>query len=96
MICFYGLLKGYHSIFFFLKSKKLLYSNKQNQQKKKSLSFQVVAFLRQPNIIEILKERQSSVGNSRSLKDKINSIRVEGTIALERLGHDLQLTILLR
>jgi hypothetical protein len=94
MICVYGLLKGYHLIFFFLKRKKLLYS-KQNQ-KKKSLSFQVVAFLRQPNIIEILKERQSSVGNSRSLKDKINSIRVEGTIALERLGHDLQLTILLR
>lgn len=53
----------------------------------------VVAFLRQANILEILRERH---GSSRSLREKINSIRVEGTTALERLGHDLQLTILLR
>lgn len=55
----------------------------------------VVAFLRQPNILEILKERHGT-NCSRSLREKINSIRVEGTTALERLGHDLQLTILLR
>lgn len=54
----------------------------------------VVAFLRQPNILEILKERHGST--SRSLREKINAIRVEGTTALERLSHDLQLTILLR
>jgi E3 ubiquitin-protein ligase HECW2 len=54
----------------------------------------VVAFLRQPNILEILKERHGTT--SRSLREKINAIRVEGTTALERLGHDLQLTILLR
>lgn len=54
----------------------------------------VVAFLRQPNILEILKERHGTT--SRSLREKINVIRVEGTTALERLGHDLQLTILLR
>uniref|UniRef100_A0A336M053 HECT-type E3 ubiquitin transferase n=2 Tax=Culicoides sonorensis TaxID=179676 RepID=A0A336M053_CULSO len=53
----------------------------------------VVAFLRQPNIFEILKERHTS--SSRSLREKINAIRVEGTSALERLGHDLQLTLLL-
>ncbi|XP_063706848.1 E3 ubiquitin-protein ligase HECW2 [Culicoides brevitarsis] len=53
----------------------------------------VVAFLRQPNIFEILKERHTS--SSRSLREKINAIRVEGTAALERLGHDLQLTLLL-
>lgn len=55
----------------------------------------VVAFLRQPNILEILRERHGT-NCSRSLREKINSIRVEGTAALERLGHDLQLTILLR
>lgn len=55
----------------------------------------VVAFLRQPNILEILRERHGTTC-SRSLRDKINAIRVEGTTALERLGHDLQLTILLR
>lgn len=54
----------------------------------------MVAFLRQPNIFEILKERHTS--SSRSLREKINAIRVEGTAALERLGHDLQLTLLLR
>lgn len=55
----------------------------------------VVAFLRQPNILEILRERHGT-NCSRSLREKINAIRVEGTSALERLGHDLQLTILLR
>lgn len=56
----------------------------------------VVAFLRQPNILEILKERHGQSAVSRSLREKINAVRVEGTPALERLGHDLQLTILLR
>lgn len=55
----------------------------------------VVAFLRQPNILEILRERHGTTC-SRSLREKINSIRVEGATSLERLGHDLQLTILLR
>lgn len=56
----------------------------------------VVAFLRQPNILEILRERHGTTC-SRSLREKINAIRVEGTTALERLGQtDLQLTILLR
>ncbi|CAO1390080.1 unnamed protein product [Diamesa serratosioi] len=57
----------------------------------------VVAFLRQPNILEILRERErhGSATCSRSLREKINSIRVEGTTALERFSHDLQLTILL-
>ncbi|XP_055525941.1 E3 ubiquitin-protein ligase HECW2 isoform X1 [Wyeomyia smithii] len=55
----------------------------------------VVAFLRQPNILEILRERHGAAACSRNLRDKINSIRVEGTTALDRLSHDLQLTILL-
>lgn len=57
---------------------------------------QVVAFLRQPNILEILKERHGQSAVSRSLREKINAVRVEGAAALDRLGHDLQLTILLR
>ncbi|XP_044734681.1 E3 ubiquitin-protein ligase HECW2 isoform X2 [Chrysoperla carnea] len=55
----------------------------------------VVAFLRQPNILDILRERQPAVGTSQALRDKINSVRVEGTAALDRLSHDVQLTILL-
>ncbi|EDW65245.2 E3 ubiquitin-protein ligase HECW2 isoform X1 [Drosophila virilis] len=55
----------------------------------------VIAFLRQPNILEILRERQGQHTVSRSLREKINILRVEGVPALERLGHDLQLTILL-
>ncbi|XP_067641509.1 uncharacterized protein Hecw isoform X2 [Eurosta solidaginis] len=56
----------------------------------------VIAFLRQPNILEILRERHGQNTVSRSLREKINILRVEGVPALERLGHDLQLTILLR
>ncbi|XP_053948737.1 E3 ubiquitin-protein ligase HECW2 [Anastrepha ludens] len=55
----------------------------------------VIAFLRQPNILEILRERHGQNTVSRSLREKINILRVEGVPALERLGHDLQLTILL-
>uniref|UniRef100_A0A1B0GBL1 HECT-type E3 ubiquitin transferase n=1 Tax=Glossina morsitans morsitans TaxID=37546 RepID=A0A1B0GBL1_GLOMM len=55
----------------------------------------VIAFLRQPNIIEILRERQGQNNVSRSLREKINILRVEGVPALERFSHDLQLTMLL-
>ncbi|XP_050079433.1 E3 ubiquitin-protein ligase HECW2 [Anopheles maculipalpis] len=55
----------------------------------------VVAFLRQPNILEILRERHGAAACSRNLREKINSIRVEGTTALDRYSHDLELTILL-
>lgn len=55
----------------------------------------VVAFLRQPNIIDILKERHSALGQN-ALKEKVNTIRVEGTAALQRLGHDVPLALLLR
>lgn len=56
----------------------------------------VVAFLRQPNIFDILRERHPPVGSSASLRDKINAVRVDGTTALDRLSHDIHLTILLR
>ncbi|CAG9819172.1 unnamed protein product [Phaedon cochleariae] len=55
----------------------------------------VVAFLRQPNIFDILKERHSPVGSSSSLRDKVNAVRVDGTCALDRFSHDVHLTILL-
>ncbi|XP_040174816.1 E3 ubiquitin-protein ligase HECW2 [Anopheles arabiensis] len=55
----------------------------------------VVAFLRQPNILEILRERHGAAACSRQLREKINAIRVEGTTALDRYSHDLELTILL-
>ncbi|XP_025832632.1 E3 ubiquitin-protein ligase HECW2 [Agrilus planipennis] len=55
----------------------------------------VVAFLRQPNIFDILKERHPPIGTSTSLREKVNAIRVDGTSALDRLSQDLNLTILL-
>lgn len=56
----------------------------------------VVAFLRQPNIMDILRERHSLVGSSQALRDKVNAVRVEGTVALDRMSDDIHLTILLR
>ncbi|XP_044755893.1 E3 ubiquitin-protein ligase HECW2 isoform X2 [Coccinella septempunctata] len=55
----------------------------------------VVAFLRQPNILDILRERHPPIGTSLTLRDKVNAVRVEGTAALDRLSHDIHLTILL-
>ncbi|XP_045475595.1 E3 ubiquitin-protein ligase HECW2-like isoform X3 [Harmonia axyridis] len=55
----------------------------------------VVAFLRQPNILDILRERHPPIGTSPTLRDKVNAVRVEGTAALDRLSHDVHLTILL-
>ncbi|XP_014613767.1 PREDICTED: E3 ubiquitin-protein ligase HECW2 isoform X2 [Polistes canadensis] len=55
----------------------------------------VVAFLRQPNIMDILKERHSALGQNIALREKVNTIRVEGTTALQRLGHDVPLALLL-
>lgn len=56
----------------------------------------VVAFLRQPNIMDILKERHSALGQNIALREKVNTIRIEGTSALQRLGHDVPLALLLR
>ncbi|XP_018012884.2 uncharacterized protein LOC108669949 isoform X2 [Hyalella azteca] len=57
----------------------------------------VVAWLRQANIMDILCERQSSLRNAASapLREKIAALRQEGTTALTRLCHDIDLTILL-
>ncbi|KAL0268640.1 UNVERIFIED_CONTAM: hypothetical protein PYX00_010496 [Menopon gallinae] len=66
----------------------------------------VVAFLRQPNIMDILKERYAPLGNCQpggchsqsccqGLRDKINAVRIDGTPALDRFSDDIDLTILL-
>lgn len=55
----------------------------------------VVAFLRQPNIIDILKERQPQLSKNQSLKDKVGKIRTDGISALHRLSDDVELTMLL-
>ena len=56
----------------------------------------VVAFLRQDKIFSVLKEKHSSIGSQKSLKEKIVIIRQEGNAALNRLSHDVELTLLLR
>ncbi|CAH0555226.1 unnamed protein product [Brassicogethes aeneus] len=55
----------------------------------------VVAFLRQPNIYEILRERHPPISSTQSLRDKVNAVRVDGTTALDKFSHDIHLTILL-
>nr|XP_037869476.1 uncharacterized protein LOC101741169 isoform X2 [Bombyx mori] len=53
----------------------------------------VVAFLRQPNIMSILRERCGGCGAA--LRDKVNAVRLDGGAALARYQHDVQLTCML-
>ncbi|MEE6490455.1 hypothetical protein FKM82_015884 [Ascaphus truei] len=55
----------------------------------------IVAFLRQPNIFEILQERQPDLCRNHSLREKIQFIRAEGPSGLVRLSGDADLVILL-
>ncbi|XP_069081957.1 E3 ubiquitin-protein ligase HECW2 isoform X2 [Pleurodeles waltl] len=55
----------------------------------------IVAFLRQPNIFEILQERQPDLSRNHSLREKIQFIRSEGTSGLVRLSGDADLVMLL-
>ncbi|MFT7800069.1 E3 ubiquitin-protein ligase HECW1 [Arapaima gigas] len=55
----------------------------------------IVAFLRQPNIFEMLQERQPSLARNHSLREKVHYIRTEGTHGLEKLSCDADLVILL-
>lgn len=54
----------------------------------------VVAFLRQPNLPDILKETYQGYSSHR-LRDKINRIRSEGTEALDKMCNDMDLILLL-
>ena len=62
----------------------------------KGYNDKVVAFLRQPNIMDILKERQPSLMDNHKLKNKVQLIRNEGIEPLERYSNDVDLIILLR
>ncbi|KAG7256876.1 hypothetical protein CRUP_036844, partial [Coryphaenoides rupestris] len=55
----------------------------------------IVAFLRQPNICEILQERQPEFGRNHSLREKVQLIRADGASGLARLSGDADLVILL-
>uniref|UniRef100_A0A8C4MR62 HECT-type E3 ubiquitin transferase n=1 Tax=Equus asinus asinus TaxID=83772 RepID=A0A8C4MR62_EQUAS len=60
-----------------------------------SYNDKIVAFLRQPNIFEILQERQPDLTRNHSLREKIQFIRTEGTPGLVRLSSDADLVMLL-
>ncbi|XP_028281525.1 E3 ubiquitin-protein ligase HECW2 isoform X2 [Parambassis ranga] len=55
----------------------------------------IVAFLRQPNIFEILQERQPEVSRNQALRDKVQLIRTDGVSGLARLSGDADLVMLL-
>jgi len=55
----------------------------------------IVAFIRQPNILEILAERYPQLSTEQNLKDKINQIRIDGIPSLDTFGNELELNILL-
>ncbi|XP_021334623.2 E3 ubiquitin-protein ligase HECW2 isoform X1 [Danio rerio] len=55
----------------------------------------IVAFLRQPNIFEILQERQPELVRNHSLREKVQFIRNEGATGLTRLSSDADLVMLL-
>ncbi|KAL1021781.1 hypothetical protein UPYG_G00017860 [Umbra pygmaea] len=55
----------------------------------------IVAFLRQPNILEILQERQPEFIRNHSLREKVQLIRNEGASGLTRLSGDADLVMLL-
>ncbi|CAG04946.1 unnamed protein product, partial [Tetraodon nigroviridis] len=55
----------------------------------------IVAFLRQPNIFEVLQERQPELTRNHSLREKVQMIRTEGGSGLARLSGDADLVMLL-
>uniref|UniRef100_A0A6G1SJ99 HECT-type E3 ubiquitin transferase n=1 Tax=Aceria tosichella TaxID=561515 RepID=A0A6G1SJ99_9ACAR len=56
----------------------------------------IVAFLKQPNVFDLIKSRRSASGllNS-SLREKINLIRKGGVNVLKKYGHDVNLTMII-
>ncbi|XP_058482090.1 E3 ubiquitin-protein ligase HECW1 [Solea solea] len=60
-----------------------------------SYNDKIVAFLRQPNILELLQERQPSLSRNHALREKIHYVRTEGTQGVEKLSCDADLVILL-
>ncbi|XP_043960514.1 E3 ubiquitin-protein ligase HECW1 isoform X2 [Gambusia affinis] len=60
-----------------------------------SYNDKIVAFLRQPNIFDMLQERQPSLSRNHALREKVHYIRTEGTQGVEKLSCDADLVILL-
>lgn len=56
----------------------------------------VVQYLRQPNIMDMFKERHPALASNAGLRSKITTIRNEGVDALDRMSNDVELIILLR
>ena len=61
-----------------------------------SYNEKVVAFLRQPNVEDLLKQRHPSYASNNKLKRKVENIRLEGGAAVDRYSNDVELIILLR
>ncbi|XP_026016029.1 E3 ubiquitin-protein ligase HECW2 isoform X1 [Astatotilapia calliptera] len=55
----------------------------------------IVAFLRQPNIFEILQERQPDFNRNHALREKVQLIRTDGVSGLARLSGSADLVMLL-
>ncbi|XP_052757390.1 uncharacterized protein LOC113517335 isoform X2 [Galleria mellonella] len=55
----------------------------------------VVAFLRQANIMSILRERCGAAGAGPALRDKVRAVRADGVAALARYQYDVQFTCML-
>ncbi|XP_055149296.1 E3 ubiquitin-protein ligase HECW1 isoform X3 [Symphalangus syndactylus] len=70
-------------------------SQHQNESLPLAYNDKIVAFLRQPNIFEMLQERQPSLARNHTLREKIHYIRTEGNHGLEKLSCDADLVILL-
>ncbi|XP_061661076.1 E3 ubiquitin-protein ligase HECW1 isoform X2 [Syngnathoides biaculeatus] len=60
-----------------------------------SYNDKIVAFLRQPNIFDMLQERQPNLNKNYALREKIHYVRSEGTQGVEKLSCDADLVILL-
>lgn len=58
-------------------------------------SDKVVAFLRQPNVMNVLRERYPTVASSNSLRNKIALVQSGGAEVLERFSNDVNLIMLL-
>uniref|UniRef100_A0A8C3G892 HECT-type E3 ubiquitin transferase n=1 Tax=Cyclopterus lumpus TaxID=8103 RepID=A0A8C3G892_CYCLU len=69
--------------------------NNSSQLSAPSYNDKIVAFLRQPNIFDMLQERQPSLSRNHALREKIHYLRTEGTQGVEKLSCDADLVILL-
>ncbi|XP_029314123.1 E3 ubiquitin-protein ligase HECW1 [Cottoperca gobio] len=71
------------------------HNNTSQQLTAPSYNDKIVAFLRQPNIFDMLQERQPSLSRNHALREKIHYLRTEGTQGVEKLSCDADLVILL-